>query len=86
MNELSVANYISFFKKLDLKQKVEILKELTNELGRVIDDTSVISGAPPSENVDDVVDELFGVWKNEDGLTEESIIDRTVSDKVINFD
>ncbi len=86
MNNITLTDYIDFFRQLDLKQKIEILKELTNELGKAVDQpVNQIKEAPKNEG-HQVIDELFGVWKDEEELTEESIIDRTISDKIIDFD
>lgn len=77
MKNLTLPDYINFFRQLDLKQKIEILKELTNELGKAVDHPVNQAKEASKKESDQVIDELFGVWKDEEELTEERIIDRT---------
>lgn len=84
MKEATINEFLNFFRSLDFKSKVEVLSAFTQELKKGVDTASqnVESGHLESEQV---IDELFGIWKDEDGLNEESIIDRTVSDREINM-
>lgn len=87
MNDITVSNYIDFFRRLDLKQKVTILKELTNELSEVVVDQGKSEESNEADQVEGLlIEELFGVWKDEDKLTEKSIINRTLSERIIDFD
>ncbi len=82
MKNMTISEYIGFFRTLDLKSKIEVLKELTNTLNESMN-RSPVSEAELSD--DDFVDDLFGIWKNEENLTSDSIVDRTISDRVIDM-
>ncbi|NBC06198.1 MAG: hypothetical protein GVY26_03290 [Bacteroidetes bacterium] len=85
MKEATINEFLNFFRSLDFKSKVEVLNVFTQELKRGVDEASKNVESGYSES-DRVIDELFGIWKDEDGLSEEMIIDRTVSDRAINMD
>jgi len=85
MKEATINEFLNFFRSLDFKSKVEVLNAFTQELKRGVDKASKNVESGYSES-DRVIDELFGIWKDEDGLSEETIIDRTVSDRAINMD
>lgn len=85
MKEATINEFLNFFRSLDFKSKVEVLNAFTQELKRGVDKASKNVESDYSES-DRVIDELFGIWKDEDGLSEETIIDRTVSDRAINMD
>lgn len=86
MNNITLTDYVNFFKRLDLKQKIEVLKQLTHELGKSVDYSESQSKMIAKKEEHQFIDDLFGVWKNEEGLTEESIVNRTISQKIIDFD
>ncbi|MEM1214495.1 MAG: hypothetical protein AAGJ82_02335 [Bacteroidota bacterium] len=71
MESLTIDNYVDFFRTLDLKTKVGVLKELTQEL-----DEAVVKNERQE-------DELFGIWKDEKNLNEDTIIQRTTSEREV---
>jgi len=87
MNNLTITEILSFFSSLDLKKKIEVLSELTNALNRSIQEQVLVEENSDIENSaeNDLIDELFGIWKEEEQLSEESIINRTISDREINL-
>lgn len=84
MKEATINEFLNFFRSLDFKSKVEVLNAFTQELKRGVDKASKNVESDYSES-EQVIDELFGIWKDEDGLSEETIIDRTASDRAINM-
>ena len=82
MKNMTISEYIGFFRTLDLKSKIEVLKELTNTLNESMS-RNLVSETDLSD--DDFVDDLFGIWKNEEDLTSDNIVDRTMSDRVIDM-
>lgn len=79
MNDLTLNEVLRFFSTLDLKSKIAMLHELTSILNTDAKESS------PNSSESDIIDELFGVWKEEDTLTEQAIIDRTISHREINL-
>lgn len=87
MDRLTINDFVNFFRSLELKRKIELLNELTSVLNSGMKEealTEVIDEDAKPE--DELVDELFGIWKDEDELTEATIINRTVSDREIDLD
>ena len=86
MEELVLNNFLDVFSKLELKKKIEILSKMTNLLKSDFRDPDYENkdNLPPS-NEDKVIEQLFGVWKDEEALQESNIIDRTISNKDINL-
>lgn len=83
MIDLTHNEVVRFFENLDLTKRVEILSELTGILHK---DIKKETDAQVHKSEDAaVIDALFGAWVEEDGLNEDSIIDRTVSDRDINL-
>jgi hypothetical protein len=78
MKEATINEFLNFFRSLDFKSKVEVLNAFTQELKRGVDKASKNVESDYSES-EQVIDELFGIWKDEDGLSEETIIDRTAA-------
>lgn len=83
MKELSINDVLEFFRHLSFKDKVEVLNQFTMELKRGIEKQQAETEV---SNQDELIDELFGIWKSEEALTEETIIDRTMSDREISLD
>ena len=81
MAHLTLRDYLIFFQKLDLRDKISVLKELTDLIDKEVTDTR-----PGSHEVDSVHDGLFGVWADEDELTEEAIINRTATSRPVELD
>lgn len=80
MIDLTHNEVVRFFESLDLTKRVEILRELT---GILHNDIKKEADAPSHKSEEDaVIDTLFGAWAEEDGLNEDSIIDRTVPEPV----
>lgn len=86
MANLTLNDYLTFFKHLDLREKVNVLAELTTILNDDVMNQKVNSTIIEEETNDGVIDDLFGAWVDEDGLTESTIINRTISDREINLD
>ena len=86
MEDLTVNDYLNFFRHLDMKEKVNVLAKLTSILNNDIMNIEDKSESVAVETNDHVIDELFGVWVDEDNLTESTIIHRTNSDKKIDLD
>ncbi len=82
MKEMTIEQLVQFFRKLDFKSKIEVLNQFTQELKKGVEQKNIDQ---QESSEDQVIDELFGIWKNEEELTEESIIDRTISDRDINL-
>ena len=75
MKEVSIDELVQFFRKLDFKSKIEVLNQFTQELKKGIEQKT----EEQEKSVkDQTIDSLFGIWKNEEDLTEETIIDRTI--------
>ncbi|MEN0003389.1 MAG: hypothetical protein AAF798_04575 [Bacteroidota bacterium] len=83
----TISEFIHLFQKLDLKSKVFLLKELTSLLDEGIEVDTVVTNpsAEAKKKRDQVIDELFGAWENEDELTEANIIQRTISNREIDL-
>jgi hypothetical protein len=87
MKELSISDVLEFFQKLSFKEKVEVLNQFTMELKRGVEKaTEKYPSEGNKSREEDLIDELFGIWKSEENLKEETIIDRTVSDREISLD
>ena len=86
MEDLTVNDYLNFFRHLDMKEKVNVLAKLTSILNNDVMNIEDKSESVAVETNDHVIDELFGVWVDEDNLTESTIIHRTNSDKKIDLD
>jgi hypothetical protein len=86
MKELKITDVLKFFQDLDFKDKIELLNQFTLELKKGVEKiTERGVGDNGDSNEEQLIDELFGIWQSEDELTEETIIDRTVSDREINL-
>lgn len=85
MNDLTVAEIVNFFSHLDLKKKIEVLNKLTNILNKGMREEAIREKATNEENETTIIDELFGSWLDEGELREDTIIDRTISDREINM-
>ncbi|MCG8327426.1 MAG: hypothetical protein MI974_07060 [Chitinophagales bacterium] len=85
MNDLTVAEIVNFFSHLDLKKKIEVLNKLTNILNKGMREEAIREKATNEENETTIIDELFGSWLDEGELREDTIIDRTISDREINI-
>ncbi|MEM6396860.1 MAG: hypothetical protein AAF741_10985 [Bacteroidota bacterium] len=82
MGAITIDDYIDLFRKLDYNSKLEVLSRLPLELKS--------DGKRPlgngKKNNEREADELFGIWKDEDDLTEKTIINRPVENKSISLD
>ncbi len=78
MNKLTINEVLSFFSSLDLKKKIEVLSELTNALNKSIQEQVLMDKNSDIENSaeNELIDELFGIWKEEKQLNEDSIIQK----------
>lgn len=85
MNDITVAEIVNFFSHLDLKKKIEVLNKLTNILNKGMREEAIKEKATNEENETTIIDELFGSWLDEGELREDTIIDRTISDREINM-
>ena len=85
MNHITVAEIVIFFSHLDLKKKIEVLNKLTNILNKGMREDAIREKATNEENETTIIDELFGSWLDEGELKEDTIIDRTISDREINM-
>ncbi len=87
MNDLTINKVVSYFRGLNLKKKVEMLNELTNILNKDIGEEPALEEKNEinEEEKSTIVDELFGIWAAEKGLTEKTIINRTISDREIDL-
>lgn len=65
-SNLTVDEVVHFFSALNLKKKIEVLHELTSILNI---DVKKEKEETNDATEDNIIDELFGVWKNEDNLT-----------------
>ena len=86
MKELSINEVVKFFQNLEFKDKVELLNQFTLELKKGVEnikEKKEIEAEESGEN--QLIDELFGIWEAEENLTEETIINRTISDRDINL-
>ena len=85
MRDLTVNEIVSFFDSLNLQKKVEVLNRLTNSLSRGIGRERIEGDdfTHGDSEGDKVIDELFGVWKEEGGLDTDSVINRTTSGREI---
>jgi len=79
---MTIEQIVQFFRELDFKSKIEVLNQFTQELKKGIEQKN---NDQQESSDDQVIEDLFGIWKNEEELTEESIIDRTISDRDINL-
>lgn len=82
MKEMTIEQIVQFFRKLDFKSKIEVLNQFTQELKKGVEQKNIDQ---QESSEDQVIEDLFGIWKNEEELTEETIIDRTISDRDINL-
>ncbi|MEL7118175.1 MAG: hypothetical protein AAFO07_02005 [Bacteroidota bacterium] len=86
MKELSISDVLKFFQNLDFKDKVDLLNQFTLELKKGVENITEKKEIEAEESSEEqLIDELFGIWEAEKNLTEETIIDRTVSDRDINL-
>lgn len=83
MNDITLTEVVKFFERLNLAKQVEMLSELTAVLNKVIKEEAAAKQGEAEESA--VIDALFGAWAEEEGLNEDTIIDRTVSDREINL-
>jgi len=76
MENITITNHIRFFRGLDLKSKIRILKELTDTL----DDSMInYSESDVKQKNDEVfIDEMFGIWEDEEELTSDTVVNRTI--------
>lgn len=86
MTNLTLSDYLNYFKSLDFKGKVKILSELTSILNQDVSDSTIDVTDEKGMTDAEFIDDLFGVWKDEDELNESSIINRTSSTKEIDLD
>lgn len=86
MTNLTLSDYLNYFKSLDFKGKVKILSELTSILNQDVSDSTNDIMDEKGMTDAEFIDDLFGVWKDEDELNESSIINRTSSTKEIDLD
>lgn len=86
MKELTVGEVLDFFRNLNFKDKIEVLSQITLELKRGVEEPIERKHVEGKPNEDELIDGLFGMWKSEEDLTEETIIDRTVSERGIHLD
>lgn len=84
MNDITLTEVVKFFERLNLAKKVEMLSELTDILNKGIKEEEAAAEKDSAEE-DAVIDALFGAWAEEEGLNEDTIIDRTVSEREINL-
>jgi hypothetical protein len=85
MNNLTINEVVKFFESLDLIKKVEMLTELTDALNKGIKEEAAIDERKVEDEDGAIIALLFGAWAEEEGLYENSIIDRTVSEREINL-
>ena len=85
MRDLTVNEIVSFFDSLNLQKKAEVLNRLTNSLrkGIVRERTEGNDFTHGDSEGDKIIDELFGIWKEEGGLDTDSVISRTTSGREI---
>lgn len=83
MNDITLTEVVKFFERLNLAKKVEMLSELTDILNKGIKEEAAAEKGNAEE--DAVIDALFGAWAEEEDLNEDTIIDRTVSEREINL-
>lgn len=85
MTNLTLNDYLNYFKSLDFKGKVKVLSELTSILNQDVSGSTTRASAESRMTDAECIDDLFGVWKDEDGLTEAAIINRTSSSREIDL-
>lgn len=73
MKEMTIEQLVQFFRKLDFNSKIEVLNQFTQELKKGIEQKNIDQ---QESSEDQVIEDLFGIWKNEEELTEESILKR----------
>jgi hypothetical protein len=73
MKEMTIEQLVQFFRKLDFKSKIEVLNQFTQELKKGVEQKNIDQ---QESSEDQVIEDLFGIWKNEEELTEESILER----------
>lgn len=79
-SNVEIKNIMDLIHALSLEGKLEIMNRLTREI-RADVPTKV------NENTDDLVDRLYGAWKDVDQSVFDEIIEsRTVSDRDIDLD